>query len=202
MRILIIEDQTLLGHTLAATLRSVPECEVVGLSERASEAPALCASLHPDLVIMDVYTKDGNGIEYAAHLKKDYPHIKVLILTGVEDNGLIKAAENAGVDVFLQKSTDIDNLVEIMHCALKNYRVFPGCAAGTAPATVFSNLEIRILELLAQGRSAREIAADLFLSYGTIRVYISRMYSTTGCKSRANLIAYALRQGVILSQQS
>lgn len=197
MKIILIEDQNLLSSMLIKALEQIPDIEVVGQSDKASEAMALCEQLHPDVVMMDVYTRDGNGIEYTAKIKQSFPGIKVLIMTGVEDDRLVKAAEEAGADLFAWKNLSLDELTEFLQYARKSYKVFPSLPNNEIKTGRFNEVDLRILTLLAQGKTSREIAAELYLSYGTVRLYISKMYTVTGFKSRAQLVAYALRTGLI-----
>ncbi len=197
MKVLLIEDQNLLSSTLIQALEKTSDIEVVGQSDKANDAMQLCKAHQPDVVIMDVYTKDGNGIECTALLKVAYPDIKVLILTGVEDERLVQAAEEAGADLFAWKNISLNELIEFIRYAKKPYRLFPSIQPENQHSIKLSVMDIRILSLLAQGKSSREIAGELFLGYGTVRLYISRMYAATGFKSRAQLVAYALRSGLI-----
>lgn len=197
IKVVLIEDQSLLSSTLARALEQSGDIEVAALSEKASDAVKLCGEHSPDVVVMDVFTKEGSGIEYTAQVKKLFPHIKVLIMTGVEEAALVQAADEAGADLFLWKNVTLDELLGFIRNAKKPYRIFPAISPSDPPAVKFSDMDIRILRLLALGKSSREIAADLFLAYGTVRLYISRMYAATGLRSRAQLVAYALRSGLI-----
>lgn len=193
MKIVLIEDQNLLSSTLIKALEQNQDIEIAGQSDKASDVMALCETHKPDIVIMDIFTKDGNGIEYTRVLKQVFPEIRVLIMTGVEDNRLVQAAEEAGADLFVWKNLSLDELTEFIRSAKKPYRIFPSVNRDSRKAIRFSDVEVRILSLLARGKTSREIASELFLSYGTVRLYISRMYTATGFKSRAQLVAYALR---------
>lgn len=197
MKIVLIEDQTLLSTTLAKVFELVPDIEVVGRSDKASDAPDLCRRLQPDIVVMDVFTNEGNGIDYTARIKRDFPAIKVLVMTGVEDDRLVQAAEEAGADMFFWKNTSLEELTEFIRYAQKSYRLFPSLISDSQKKPGFSDLDLRIVVLLAQGKTAREIAAELYLSYSTVRIHISHLYAKTGLKSRAQLVAYALRAGLI-----
>jgi|LSQX01.3.fsa_nt_gb DNA-binding NarL/FixJ family response regulator len=197
MKVIYIEDQNLLASTLVKVMNQIPDMEIVAQSDKASDAFRLCQIHHPDLVIMDIFTNDGNGIESTVLIKKFFPQIKVLILTGVEEDWLVKAAEEAGADLFARKNLSLNELTDLIQYARMPYRVFPQIQADTEKTAIFSELEIKIIRLLALGKSSKEIAAELFLGYGTVRVYISRMYATTGLKSRAQLVAYALRNNMI-----
>lgn len=193
----MIEDQKLLSSTLIKALEQSSDIEIAGQSDKASDVLQLCKNHNPDIVIMDVFTKDGNGIEYTGQLKQAFPDIKVLIMTGVEDERLVQAAEEAGADLFVWKNLSLDELTEFVRNAKKPYRIFPSVSSHPQEPVKFSDVDIRILNLLARGKSSKEIAAELFLGYGTVRLYISRMYTATGFKSRAQLVAYALRCGLI-----
>lgn len=199
MKVVLIEDQHLLSSALIRALEQSPDIRIEAQSDKASDVMALCEEHHPDIVIMDVFTKDGNGIEYTARLKQYFPDVKVLVMTGVEDERLVRAAEEAGADLFVWKNLCLDELTEFIRGSKKPYRVFPSVAPANSGPPEFSDTDIRILNLLAQGKSSREIAAALYLGYGTVRVYISQMYAATGLKSRAQLVAYALRCGYIES---
>lgn len=199
MRVLLIEDQNLLSSTIVTAMENAPDIEIVGQSDKASEAVELCKTLRPDIVIMDIFTKEGNGIECTAQIKKAFPNIKVLVITGVEDERMVHAAEEAGADLFAWKSMSLDELKELIRYARKPYRVFPRVQPEYLKPVKFSPVDTQILNLLAQGKTSREIAEELFLGYGTVRLYISRMYASTGFKSRAQLVAYALRSGLIES---
>jgi DNA-binding NarL/FixJ family response regulator len=199
MKVVLIEDQYLLSSTLVHALEQSADIEVAAVSDKASDAWELCRKHNPDVVIMDVYTREGNGIECTAQIKRDFPQIKVLIMTGVEDSRLVRAAEKAGADLFVWKNLSLDELLDFIRNAKRPYRIFPAVPSEEPLSAKFTDTDIRILRLLAQGKSTREIAADLFLAYGTIRLYISRMYASTGLKSRAQLVTYALRCGLIES---
>jgi len=197
MKIVLIEDQTLLSSTLTQALEQDPEIKIIALSDKANDVIRLCKEHKPDLVIMDVFTKDGNGIEYTAKLKQIYPDVKVMIMTGVEDERLVQSAEKAGADLFVWKNLSFNELTEFIRNAEKPYRIFPNIPSVVPESPKFSDVDIRILRLLVKVKSSLEIAEELYLGYGTVRLYISRMYAATGFKSRAQLVAYALRCGLI-----
>ena len=197
MKVVLIEDQVLLSSTLVKALEHVPDIKIVAQSDKASEAIDLCRKHKPDIVIMDIITADGNGLDYTVLLKKTFPDIKVLIITGIENEQLVKAAEKAGADLFAWKNLSLDELTDLIRYSEKPYRVFPKITNNSQYHPSFSEVEIHIVRLLSQGKTSREVASELFLEYGTIRVYISKMYSTTGMKSRAQLVAYAARLGII-----
>lgn len=197
MKVVLIEDQALLSSTLIKALEQIPDIRVVAQSAKASDAIELCQRHNPDIIIMDIFTADGNGLDYTAQVKQAFPAVKVLVITGAENEQLVQAAEKAGADLFAWKSLSLDELADLIRCSKMPYRVFPKPSNNVPFPATFSDMEIRMVRLLAQGKTTKEIAAELFLEYGTIRVYISRMYAATGMKSRAQLVAYALRNRII-----
>ncbi len=197
MKVILIEDQILLSTTLADALGKYDDIEVIGQSDKASDALKLCDSLDPDIVIMDIYTRDGNGLEATVKIKEAYPNIKVMVMTGVEDERLVPAAKESGADLFVWKSIPLEEMVELIRASQKPYKIFPETSKANQNPLKFNKTEINILRLIAKGMTTREISTELFLSYGTVRLYISRMYGTTGFKSRAKLVAYALKNGFI-----
>lgn len=199
MKVVLIEDQMLLSSTIIRALEQVPDIKIAARSAKASDALQLCRQHKPDIVIMDIFTAEGNGLDYTARIKEAFPDIKVLVITGVENEQLVQAAEKAGADLFAWKNISLDELTDLIRYAKKPYRVFPKLLNDPSNNTSFSDMEIKIITLLAQGRSTKEIAAELYLEYGTVRVYVSRLYAKTGMRSRAQLVAYASRCGLIHS---
>lgn len=196
MRVILIEDQNLLRSTLIKALEQTCDIELVGYSDKAKDVIDLCKKYNPDVVLMDIFTKDGNGIDWTVKLKQVFPDIKVFIMTGIEDDGLVRAAEKAGADIFVWKNLSLDELIGFIMNAKMPYRIFPKLRSDSLPIK-FSDADINILRLLALGKTSSEIASELFLTTGTVRLYISRMYAQTGLKSRAQLVAYGLRYGLI-----
>lgn len=199
MKVVLIEDQALLRSTLVKALEQVSDIKIVAQSGKASEAAELCQKHRPDMVVMDIFTAEGNGLDYTAAIKKTFPNIKVFVMTEAENEQFVQAAEKAGADLFAWKNLSLDDFTDLIRHSKKPYRVFPKLLNNSQPKVSFSEIEIQIIRLLAQGKSAREIAVEKYLEYGTIRAYISRMYSKTGLRSRAQLVAYALRRGLIRS---
>lgn len=195
MKVLLIEDQTLLATTLTKALNEYDDIEVVGHSVEAKEALNLCRQLMPDIVLMDVYTKNGNGIEATKEIKEEFPEIKVLLMTGIDRDYLIEDAKKAGADIFVWKDLPLVDLVEFIRSADRPYSIFP--ESNKSKMHALSATDLEILSLMAKGLTTQEIAEKVFLSYGTVRLYISKMYQTTGLKSRAQLVSYALKAGLI-----
>lgn len=205
IRILIIEDQMLLSDTLMTALAGSQDFEIVGASECADQALELCKTRNPDIVLMDIYTRSGNGIDAARAIKSEIPQIKVLILSAFGDENNIQNAMDIGADGYVLKDVQLGELISIIRDTVHKYRIFPaqkeaGKAAGQIRA-VFSDTELSIIHLLLEGKTAREISKLLFLSHGTVRNYISRMLLRYGFKDRLQLVMFAASEGCLAGER-
>lgn len=204
IRILIIEDQMLLCDTLMVALADNQDFEIIGASECADQALELCKTKKPDIVLMDIYTRSGNGIDAARTIKAEMPQVKVLILSAFGDENNIQNAMDVGADGYVLKDVQLDELISIIRNTMQKYRIFPvkkeaGKATGQIKA-VFSDTELSIIYLLTEGKTAREISELLFLSHGTVRNYISRMLLRYGFKDRLQLVMFAAREGCLAGE--
>lgn len=205
IRILIIEDQMLLCDTLMRALTDNQDFEIAGASECADQALELCKTCNPDIILMDIYTRSGNGIEAAKTIKAQMPHVKVLILSAFGDENNIQSAMDAGADGYVLKDIQLGELISIIQDTMQKYRIFPaqketGKAACQSKA-VFSETELNIISLLMEGKTAREISELLFLSHGTVRNYISRMLLRYGFKDRLQLVLFAANEGCLAGER-
>ena len=124
-RIIVVEDQGILRDSISYQLDK-NEYEVIQKLANAKDAYEACKNYNPDLVLMDVYTEDGNnGIDAAKQIKKDFPNIKVIIMTGLPEISSIKKAKDANVDSFIYKNTSGSELLSIISSTLSGYHIFP-----------------------------------------------------------------------------
>lgn len=168
IRVLIVEDQAILRESLARSVGDQPDMTVVAAIADASEALGVALKERPDMILMDVCTEhDSNGIVAAAHIKEQLPECRVIIMTGMPEITFVDQAREAGVDSFVYKNVGIDELFAVMRSTLAGYCTFP-----KPPESIFSgtaaldDVELSILRLACEGKSRREIAAELFMSEG------------------------------------
>jgi two-component system, NarL family, vancomycin resistance associated response regulator VraR len=126
MRVVVIENRDLHGGTLTVMLGKVPGIEIVGQSDTAGDTPALCMEHTPDIVIMDISMKDTSGLDYTAYIKRDFPDIKVFVVTGSKDDNLAQKAKEAGADIVAWRNLSMDEFEQMIRFAQKPYRVYPG----------------------------------------------------------------------------
>jgi DNA-binding NarL/FixJ family response regulator len=197
-RIMIIEDEALLKELLIQSITQQHDFLFVGESSMANDASALCEKLQPHLVLMDIKTADGNGIDATAKIKKKYPNIKIIILTALPSETLLNNALLAGADGYALKSISIIELMTLIRHTLQGFpstlKVNP---INDKPLTTFTPIELQILQSLAEGKSSKTISEELKLSYGTVRNYISGMISRYDFNDRVHLVSFAINEGLI-----
>lgn len=209
-RILIADDHVLMVEGLSRLLAN--EFEIVGTVANGREALAEAERLKPDAILLDVGMPDMNGIEAARRLTKTLPSVKIVIITQQLDPAYLHAAFSAGVKAYVAKQSAAKELVQAIHMALRDhYYVTPLANRETAelaaldvtrnPAGMFgSQLTPRqreVLQLVAEGKSTKQIASALNISPKTVEFHRSNLMDELGVRTTAELTRYALSRGII-----
>lgn len=211
IRILICDDQTVVCDGLEAILSTIEDMHVVGMAYNGEEALALCESLQPDLVLMDLKMPVMNGIQATRRIARDFPAIRVLVLTTYDDDEWLFDAIRAGAHGYLLKNTPREELVTaIRNTVTGKTPVDPGVAGRlfshlqgqTAPTDTMltddlSTREKEVLHLLGKGFTNLEIAETLHLSEGTVKNIVSRVLAKLDLKDRTQAAIFAVRMGLM-----
>lgn len=190
IRIVIAEDQGMLLGAMKSLLSLEEDMEVVGLAKNGEEAIEQVHSLTPDICIMDIEMPVKTGLDAAEALKDT--ECKVIILTTFARPGYFERARKAGVRGYLLKDSPIEELVNSIRIIMDGRRIY-------APELVdfvyeddsenpLTDRESQVLELVAEGKTTKEIAAELYLSAGTVRNYISTILDKLGVGNRIEAI--------------
>ena len=153
---------------------------------------------HPDVALLDIEMPGMDGLSAAAALKKHHPDIKIVILTTFGRPGFLRRAMESGVSAFLVKDSSADKLTQTIRRVLDGERVIDPDLAAAALADGVNPLTPRerdVLEASADGRTIAEIAAQLYLSEGTVRNYLSASIQKTGARNRAEALSIASERG-------
>ncbi|MFC5540672.1 MAG: response regulator transcription factor [Bacilli bacterium] len=198
IRIVIAEDQGMLLGALSSLLNMEDDMEVVGLAKNGEEAVRLVDELKPDICIMDIEMPVKTGLDAAEELngKTD---CKIIILTTFARPGYFDRARKAGVRGYLLKDSPIEELVNAIRVIMEGRRIY-------APELVdivydeesenpLTERESQVLELVAEGKTTKEIAAELYLSTGTVRNYISTILDKLGVGNRIEAISRFKEKG-------
>lgn len=202
IRILIVEDQVILRESLSAALDTRPDMQVVAGIGNAELALAAVRAHDVDVVLMDVCTEhDANGISATRAIKRDFPQVKVVIMTGMPEITFIDQAKSAGADSFVYKNVGTAELAAIITSTAEGYSTFPHAHTSMlSGAAKLSDTEIAILRCVCEGKSRKEIACDLYMSEGTVKRRISEILAKTGYDSILRLAVHAVASGLIVPQ--
>lgn len=201
MRVLVVDDDKLVAISLKTILEADAQVEVVGLGESGGDAIRLYRTLRPDVLLMDIRMKEMSGLEAAECILKEDEAAKILFLTTFSDDEYIVKALNMGARGYLLKQ-DFEGIVPALKAVNGGQSVFGGDIVGKIPVLIsgrgafsyseydISEKEQTIIELVAEGLSNREIAAELFLSEGTVRNYISTILEKLNLRDRTQLAVF------------
>lgn len=197
IRLFIAEDQRMLLSALGALLDLEEDMEVIGQATNGEEALTAILKLEPDVCLMDIEMPVKSGLEVAEELMKRGSKSKVIILTTFARPGYFERAVKSNVHGYLLKDGEIDDLADAIRKCTEGKRIFSPELSFDAIRKVnpLSEREREILRLAALGMTTKEIAAELFLSAGTVRNYISEIMNKLGAKNRTEAAKVAEGRG-------
>ena len=197
IRVLIAEDQAMVLGALAALVDTEPDIEVVARAGDGREALALALRLRPTVVLTDIEMPRMTGLELAAELARRDRSIRVIVLTTFGRPGYLRRALDAGAAGYLLKDSPSEALAGAIRRVHTGGRVIdPELAVGawTDPDPL-TDRQRQVLRLAADGRSGPDIAAELHLSEGTVRNYLSEAISKLGARNRVEAARVARVNG-------
>ncbi len=210
IRVLIVDDQTVVCEGLRAILSTAPSIEVVGTAHDGAAALDAIPATDPDLVLMDLKMPGMNGIHATRAIKTDYPGVRVLVLTTYDGDEWVTDAIRSGADGYLLKDSERDAIIAAIEGTIAGQtHIDPGVAQtlvdvvrGTpAPdSSIIAELNERereILQLIARGATNAEIADQLALAEGTVRNYVSSILAKLGVADRTQATALAWQYGLV-----
>lgn len=198
IRLLIADDQALVRGALGALLELEGDLTVVGYAGTGEEAVAEAARLVPDVCLMDIQMPGGDGIEATRRLLEASPSSRVLIVTTFARPGYLRAALDAGATGFVVKDAPAEQLADAVRRVHEGRRVVdPELAEASLfeGANPLSERERQVLRHAARGLSAGAIAAEVFLSAGTVRNLLSSAIGKLGAQNRAQAARLASDKG-------
>lgn len=198
IRVLVAEDMRILRDTLVALLRLEDDIDVVAeVCDGEAIVPAAVAS-QPDVAVVDIDLPGTDGLTAAAELREQCPGCRVLILTVLGKPGNLRRALAVQVAGFLPKDTPSAGLIDAVRRVAADERVIEPQLALMAlevPGNPLSPREAEMLRRFAAGAGPAEIAATLFLSYGTVRNYLASAVTKLGARNRVDAVRIAAEAG-------
>lgn len=198
IRVLVAEDMRILRDTLVAVLNLEPDVEVIAEVANGEAIVPAAEKAHPDVAVVDIDLPGIDGLTAAAELHERCPRCAVLILTVLGNPGNLRRALAAHVAGFLPKDTPADNLVDAVRSVAAGRRIFDQeltLAALEVPGSPLSPREAEVLRRFAGGAGPGEIAAALYLSYGTVRNYLASAVTKLSARNRVDAVRIAAEAG-------
>jgi two-component system response regulator DesR len=198
VRVLVAEDMRILRDTLVAVLDLEDDLEVIAAVATGDRIVPAALEHLPDVAVLDIDLPVVDGLTAAAELHQKVPSCRILILTGLAQPGQLRRAVTAHVSGFLLKDAPSQELVAAVREVAAGGRVFDPELAVAALETAENPLSLREAEVLrrhADGDSAAEIAAELHLSYGTVRNYLASAVTKLGARNRVDAARIAREAG-------
>jgi DNA-binding NarL/FixJ family response regulator len=212
IRVLIVDDHTIVRDGIRALLGLAGDIEVVGEAENGREALDRVRELVPDVVLMDVAMPTMDGLEATRRIHREFPQTKVLALTQYDDREYVFSVVEAGAQGFISKTAASAEVVSgiravyrgdsflspsVARLLVEHYREGATVRKSQDPYGQLTNREREILKLLAEGYTGQEIAEMLVISPKTVEGHKTNLMSKLDIHSRIDLVKYALRKGII-----
>jgi DNA-binding NarL/FixJ family response regulator len=212
-RILVVDDHDIVRQGVCALIAAQPEWTVCGEARTGRDAIRLATELKPDVVVMDLLMPDLNGLDAARQIKKHSPEIEVLVLSGHEETELIQSVFDAGIRAYIFKSQARTHLVPAITALLSHkpyltsrisevlFRRFEQQASGQEKEgrtdAALTAREREIVQLLAEGRSNKEVASSLAISIKTVETHRASIMRKLNLGSLSDLVRFAIRTKII-----
>ena len=213
IKVLLVDDHTVVLKGLAFFLSTQEDLELVGEANDGKEALVKVGETNPDVILMDLYMPEMDGVEATAYIKKEYPNVKVIVLTSFSDQAHVLPALRAGASGYILKDVEPDQLVEAIRSAYKgNIQLHPDIANALLSQTlpveekeeessiqvdVLTARENEVLQLLAKGMSNKEIASVLVITEKTVKAHVSSILSKLNLSDRTQAALYAVKNGIV-----
>lgn len=211
IKIILADDHELFRDGFGVMIKKQPDIELIAEAENGEELLSLARELKPDVIITDIKMPRMDGIELMHRIKKELPHIGVIALTNYDEENLIVEMLEAGAKGYLLKSANKEEIVEAIkkvyndkthYCSQTSARLAQLIAKSAfhpfrkKKPLHFNDREIQIMQLVCQGLTNKEIAAQLFLSKRTIETHRENIMDKIGETSTAGMIVYAIKSGI------
>jgi len=201
IRILVVEDQYFFRLALRTTIDARSDMAIVAETAQGGEALELCRRLQVDVVIMDLRLPGISGFEAIEWIHREFPDVGIVVLSNYEGSEDVHRALSAGALAYLTKDAGADLLIQAILSVKAGKRYVPpaigALLAERVPGSELTGREREVLQLLARGRSNREVGEQLGISENTVRIHVSRILDKLGVTDRTQAVLLAIQRGLV-----
>jgi NarL family two-component system response regulator LiaR len=206
IRVLVVDDHTMLRRGLATFLKVFDDLELAGEAGSGQAAIQMCSEIKPDVVLMDMVMPDMDGATATRLIRKQSPSVQVLALTSFKEEVLVQSALHAGAIGYLLKNVSAEELAQAIRAAYAGRSTLSPEAAQAlvhavshppTPGFDLTGREWEVLALLVEGLNNTQIAGRLAVSTSTIKSHVSNILSKLGVASRSEAVALAVRNKLV-----
>ena len=210
IKVIIVDDHNLFRSSLGSVLEAEnPDIAVVGKAKSGADFFALLPTVKADIVLLDIVMPDMSGVEVALRLKKEYPEMKILAVSGEDTMDKVKEMVDAGVEGFISKGQgNVDDIAEAIRDIMLGIdyfgrdisdiirRVYVAKKKTTEITPEFTEYEQRVIKYCLEGLSAKMIAAELGVVPKTVNWHKQKIFDKLGINSTTELMSYMLKKGL------
>jgi DNA-binding NarL/FixJ family response regulator len=218
IKVVLVDDHRLVRDAIAIMLQQIDDIQIVGAFSNAEELLAKVADLNPDVIIMDIMMTGMTGIEATHWVKDRFPRIKVLILSMEVKREFVSAGIQSGIDGYLPKDVEKKVLIDAVRTLNRGEKYFNEAITtlvfedfynkertnkqvkqhlGSNELSKLTKRELEILSLIAAGKSAKQVADELFISTKTVDTHKAHILDKLGLSNTAELVKYAIKNELI-----
>lgn len=203
--VLIVEDQAIPRELFEIFINASEDFVHLLSITNASAALSVCRSNRVDLILMDVMTELGHsGLDAAEEIKRQFPNIRIVVVTSMPEYSWLECARRIGVDSFWYKDGRRESILDVMRRTMAGERIYPDetplIRIGNATNHEFTDRELDVLKELTTGDTNAEIAERLHISIGTVKSHIGHLMEKTGFKTRTELASEARALGIVIKE--
>jgi DNA-binding NarL/FixJ family response regulator len=201
IKVLIVDDHRLMLSAIRVSLSHDEDIEVVGSADSGEKVLPLVGQTGPDAVLLDVRMPGIDGLSVLRRLHEEYPKVAVVMLSGIEDPALVRAALEGGAAAFVLKHVEPRDLASAVRQSVRGSIFRPldllDPARSAVEETGLTKRELSILEELPAGGSNQQIAKRLFLAEQTVKFHLTNIYRKLGVSTRTEAMRYAYEHGLV-----
>ncbi len=212
IKVLIVDDHTVVRDGLATMLGRQRDMAVVGEASNGLEAVERARELHPEVILMDLRMPELDGVEAMRRIAAEDPQVRFIVLTTFDSDEYIFDAIEAGAKGYLLKDASRDELFQAVRAVHRGESLIqPGVAArvldrfaqlsrqasSASGVDVLSGREVEVLRLMAGGAANKEIGASLYISESTVKTHVANIFQKLDVKDRTQAVTQAMQRGII-----